>query len=201
MTAPTAPPPTPRTRAARAVTEGLAPAVLVAVSLLVVGAASTTVLAGLGWGLLAAAFCAGIPMAVILAGVRRGRWSDHHVGRREQRYVPLTAAAASVVVGLLLLRVLDAPPEVSGLVVAMLTGLLVTLAVTTVWKVSVHAAVAAGVVVVLVVVAGPWLWLSAAAAAAVAWSRVVLGDHTLAQVLGGLVLGGTVAAVVFTALS
>lgn len=190
-----------RTRLARAVTEGLAPAVLVAVSLLVVGATSTTVAAGLGWGLLAAAFCAGIPMAVILAGVRRGQWTDHHVGRREQRYVPLAAAAVSVGVGLLLLRALGAPAALSGLVVAMLTGLVVTLAVTAVWKVSVHTAVAAGVVVVLVVVAGPWLWLTAAAAAAVAWSRVVLDDHTPAQVLGGLILGGTVAGVVFTALS
>lgn len=200
MTTTTSPRPR-RTRLARAVTEGLAPAVLVVVALLVVGAASTTVLAGLGWGLLAAAFCAGLPMAVILVGVRRGRWTDHHVGRREQRYVPLAAAAVSVVVGLLLLRALGAPGALSGLVVAMLTGLVVTLAVTVVWKVSVHAAVAAGVVVVLVVVAGPWLWLTAAAAAAVAWSRVVLGDHTLAQVLGGLILGGTVAGVVFTALS
>lgn len=119
-------------RFARLVTDLLAPAYLVMGILLVVGWHSTDSWTGLGWGLLAALFCGGIPFAVILAGVKLGHWTDKHVKVRTQRAVPLSATMASVLLGLALLVVLDAPQEVFALVVAMMVGLAATMVVT-VW--------------------------------------------------------------------
>ncbi|SFC58983.1 hypothetical protein [Streptomyces aidingensis] len=188
------------TRTARFITDSLAPAYLVIAVLLAIGWHSTQSLTGVGWGLLAALFCGGIPFAVILLGVRLGKWTDKHVRIRQQRAVPLTAAMASVLAGLFLLRLLDAPREVFALVVAMLAGLVLTLLVTYWWKVSVHTAVAAGTVVVLIVAYGPALAALAPVLAAVGWSRVALHDHTPAQVLGGAALGSLAAGVIFTLL-
>jgi len=71
----------------------------------------------------------------------------------------------------------------------MLAGLIVSLAVTIFWKVSIHTVVVAGAVVVLAFVFGP----TAPAVALIAWSRVELGDHRPAQVVVGGAFGAVVA--------
>jgi membrane-associated phospholipid phosphatase len=187
-------------RTARLITDTLAPANLVIAILLVIGWHSTSSVTGLGWGLLAALFCGGIPFAVIMLGVKRGNWTDKHVGVREQRAVPLLATMASVLIGISLLVALRAPREVFALVVAMLVGLVTTMVVTIWWKVSVHTAVAGGVVVILLLAYGTHVAPLVLGVAAVGWSRVALRDHTPAQTVVGALLGALAAAVVFSAM-
>ncbi|MFD6415748.1 hypothetical protein [Streptomyces sp. NPDC060194] len=184
-------------RLARVITDALAPAYLVMGILLLVGWHSTGDLSGLGWGVLAALFCGGIPFAVILLGVKLGHWTDKHVKIRTQRAIPLSATMASVLLGVSLLVVFDAPQEVLALVIAMLVGLAATTAVTIWWKVSVHTAVAAGVVTILIQVYGLAMTPLLLAIAAIGWSRVALRDHTTAQTMAGAALGATAAAVTF----
>jgi membrane-associated phospholipid phosphatase len=189
-----------RTGLARAVTELLAPANLAVGQLLLVGWHSRPGPAGLGWGLLAATFCGLLPYGIVIAGVRRQRWTDRHLRTRQQRPAPLLAGIASVVAGLAALVALDAPRQLVALVVAMLTGLAATLVVTLWWKLSVHTAAASGTVAILALTCGPALTLTIPTVALVAWSRVRLGDHTPAQTVAGAALGGLVATTVFIAL-
>jgi membrane-associated phospholipid phosphatase len=185
---------------ARAVTELLAPANLAVAQLLLVGWHSSPGPTGLGWGLLTATFCGLLPYGIVLAGVHRQRWTDRHLRARQQRPLPFLAAIASLLAGLAVLLALDAPRQLVALVVAMLTGLAATLAVTPWWKLSLHTAAASGTVATLALVFGPALTLALPAVALVAWSRVRLGDHTLAQTLAGAALGGLVATTVLIAL-
>ncbi len=104
----------------------------------------------------------------------------------------------SVLVGVALMLVFNAPRELLALMGAMVAGLIVTLAVTLVWKISVHAAVAGGTVVILALVFGPVLNVLWLATAAVAWSRVELRDHTRAQAVAGMICGAAVATIAFT---
>ncbi|MCX4387508.1 phosphatase PAP2 family protein [Micromonospora peucetia] len=188
-------------RLARFVTELTAPAVLVSALTVAVGWHSARGGAhGLAWGLLATLFVSGIPFAYILGGVRRGRLTDHHVGVREQRRVPLLFGLCSVAAGLALLAVLGAPRPVLALAAAGLVGLVVAVAVSHWWKMSIHSAVAAGTVVVLVFTFGAGLLATAPLLALVGWSRVRLRDHTVPQVVAGLALGALVAALVFAPL-
>lgn len=184
-------------RLARAVTDALAPAYLVMGILLIIGWHSTKSLTGLAWGLLAALFCGGIPIAIILLGVKRGAWTDKHIKVRSQRTVPLAATMASVLVSIGILVSWDAPRELFALVIAMLVGLAATMAVTIWWKVSVHTAVASGVVMILSLAFGLPLAVLMLVVAAIGWSRVRLQDHTLAQTIAGAFIGGLAAAVTF----
>jgi membrane-associated phospholipid phosphatase len=149
------------------------------------------------WGALAALFASLVPFGYILRGVRRRQLTDHHVGVRAQRPLPLLVGVASVLVGLGLLAVWGAPRDLVAVVAAMAVGLATALLVTLFWKVSVHAAVTAAAVVILVLVFGPWLLLLAPLVALVGWARVASGDHSPAQVIVGVLLGGAVAATVF----
>jgi membrane-associated phospholipid phosphatase len=151
----------------------------------------------LKWGALAALFASLVPFGYILRGVRRRRLTDHHVRVRAQRPVPLMVGIGSVLVGLVLLALWGAPPDLVALVGAMAVGLASALLVTLFWKVSVHAAVTAGALVILVLVFGPWLLLLAPLVALVGWARVASGAHSPAQVIVGVLLGGAVAGIVF----
>jgi len=139
-------------------------------------------------------------MAYIVKGARDGKWSDHHVGEREHRGVPLTIGVVSVSVAIALLVAVHAPRELIALVVAMLAGLVAVLAVTRFWKVSIHTSVAAGFLGVLLVVYGPWALAGTAVLVAVAWSRTVLDAHTWPQVVVGAAIGFAAAVTVFPAL-
>jgi hypothetical protein len=186
-----------RIHLARAVTELLAPANLAVAQLLLVSWYNSPGLAGLGWGLLTATFCGLIPYGIVIAGVRRRRWTDRHMRVRQQRPVPFLAAIASFLAGLALLVAMGAPRQLVALVVAMLTCLAAALLVTLWWKLSLHTAAASGTAAILVLSFGPLLILALPAVGLVAWTRIRLGDHTLAQTLAGAALGGLIAATVF----
>jgi membrane-associated phospholipid phosphatase len=153
--------------------------------------------AGLGWGLLAAFFAAVLPTLFITRGVRRGRWDDRNVGTRRGRLVVLSFILMSVAAGLVLLVALGAPPELSGYIGCMLLSVTVLTAITTVWKISIHCAVASGSVTILALFYGPWLLAAYTLVALTGWSRVVLKDHTTAQVVAGSVLGAFAAVVTY----
>ena len=188
-------------RVARVVTEVSSPAVLALLLLLLVGVHSATSLStGLLAGGLAALFGSVVPMVFLVRGVRRGRWTDHHVRQREQRRVPLLFALASVCLGLVLLAVLDVPRDLLALVGAMVAGLVVALAISHFWKISIHAAVAGGSAVILWLVLDVPLLLFVPVVGLITWSRVRLGDHDALQVTVGALVGAVVAYGAFTSL-
>jgi membrane-associated phospholipid phosphatase len=129
--------------------------------------------------------------------VRSGRWADRYVGAKRPRLVVLLFIIASVAVGLALLVGFGAPGELSGYIGCMLGSVAVLAAITTAWKISIHCAVAAGSVTMLTLLFGRWLAPAYLLVALTAWSRVVVKDHTAAQVIAGSVLGAAAAIVTY----
>ncbi len=156
--------------------------------------------AGACWGLLAALFTAVLPSLFIAYGIRRGRWSDRNVGARRPRLAVLGFSAASVAAGLVLLTAGGAPGPLTGYLAFMLASVALLAAVTTMWKISIHCAVASGSVVILALSFGPLVWPGYALVVLLGWSRVALREHTVAQVIAGSVLGAASAAVAYAVL-
>jgi membrane-associated phospholipid phosphatase len=157
-------------------------------------------LAGTGWGLLAALFTAILPTLFISHGVRHGRWDDRNVGARRPRLIVLAFIMASVAAGLILLIVLGAPALLTGYLAFMLVSVAVLAVITTVWKISIHCAVASGSVAVLALTYGPLVLPAYLLVALLGWSRVTLKDHTIAQVVAGSVLGALAAVLAYATL-
>lgn len=196
MTALDTPAASPRIRTARALTDGLEPRNIIIVVLVLIGIGNHG-LAGLGWAALAALFAGILPMVFIRYGMRRGRWGDRHVGQRQQRLIVIPVIMALVAVGCALMWALNAPADMIAAVAAMFATLIPLLAVTVLWKVSVHTSVSSGASAMLVCAFGPWWLLGYPAVAAIGWSRVALRDHTPAQTVAGAVLGAAVAGLTF----
>jgi len=157
-------------------------------------------LAGAGWGLLAAFFAAVLPTVFISYGIRRGRWEDRNVGDRRPRLVVLAFITASVATGLILLAVLGAPALLTGYLAFMLASVAVLAAITLVWKISIHCAVAAGSVTILALVYGPLVFCGYLLVGLLGWSRVAVGDHATSQVVSGSVLGAAAAFLAYAAI-
>jgi membrane-associated phospholipid phosphatase len=152
---------------------------------------------GLAWGAVAALFAGVLPMVFIARGISRGQWDDRNVGAKRPRLIVLSFILASVAAGLAVLVAFGAPAELSGYFGCMLGSVAVLAAITTVWKISIHCAVASGSVTILALMYGPWLIPAYLLVALTAWSRVVLKDHTTAQVVAGSLLGAAAAAVTY----
>ncbi|SFQ58804.1 hypothetical protein SAMN05421810_11060 [Amycolatopsis arida] len=182
-----------RVRLAAVITEALAPwVVIVLLSLAMAGKATGfhpgwTVL----WALVVATFSAGIPMTFITRGAKAGRYDTHHVNNREGRTVVLLVCFGSTAVGMAILLLGAAPWAMVVMTVAMLGVLVVTGVITVAarWKISMHTAVSAGGVAMLALLYGPWALPLLLLVAVVGWSRVVLRDHTAAQVAAGAAVG------------
>jgi len=79
----------------------------------------------------------GISVALLLfiyQGVRRGRYSDHHLSVRTQRLVPLVVGLLCAVIALILLLVLQASQTLLAAVAAVLVCGICTLAITARWR-------------------------------------------------------------------
>ncbi|MFD4795093.1 hypothetical protein [Streptomyces anulatus] len=201
MSATLTPAPPAENRAARLITDGVEPKnVIIAVSI-AVGLAQDNPLTGLLWALEAILFAAALPMAYIKYGMRRGMWADRHVGQRQRRILLIPVIMASVGAGIGGMLWLDAPDQMLALVVAMLATLAVLLPVTAFWKISVHTAVAAGALAMLAATYSPAFWAAAPLVAVIAWSRIALRDHTLAQTIAGAAAGAATAGLVFATVS
>ncbi len=187
-----------RLRVARLVGELLSPPpILVVLALMVAWDSSPTPGMAVLWGAIAAVFASVLPYALILRGVRRGRLSDKNISLREQRIRFGVVAITSILTGLAMLVTFDAPAAMVALLASIAVGVACGWVITLWWKISVHAAIAAGATTVLLVVFGPALLAAWPLVAVIAWSRVQVGDHTPAQVLAGVALGVVVNATIF----
>lgn len=180
-------------RLARLISAVASPAVLVSLVLL-----STPLrFPSATWGsaVVATIFTTGIPWCVLAGMKQAGRVSDLHVTRREQRWPLLLVCLASLLTGLLILGLgMRASTQVTEVALVLL-GLIVTGAVTLVWKISIHAAVAA--YCSLHVLAGSTFGahLAVCFVLVVAWARVRIRHHTSTQVTAGAVVGSLVSLV------
>lgn len=190
-------------RVARVLTEVLSPAVVIVALLLAVAwhATGHDAVATIGWSLVVAVFFSVLPMVFLMWGARRGRWDGHWVRDRAHRTLPLLVCLASALAGLAVMLLGGAPREVVVLAWAMIVSVVACLVITRWWKVSVHATVAGGAVAMVTFVYGPWLLSLALLVALVCWARVVVEDHTVAQVVAGAVLGPVVGGAVFLILA
>lgn len=119
----------------------------------------------------------------------RGEITDLHVPVREQRTRPYLMALASAFVAWVLFTWWPAPPLHRVIALAALLQAALFLFITLRWKISLHSAAAANLAVVGWMAFGAAGLLLALGVPAIAWARVHLHRHTVAQTVGGALLG------------
>ena len=129
------------------------------------------------------------PVFYVLWLVKSGRVADFHLPNRRERVKPFAASLLFGVAGVALLVYLEAPAAFVGPLLALLLQTLVLFAITLAWQINIHTATVAGLVTFAVLAIGPFAWLLSLLVPLVAWARVYLGRHTVAQTLAGTAVG------------
>lgn len=185
--------------AARVVTEVGAPWVINIAASMIVGLS-----VGAPWWGAFVAVCSGVvPMAFILAGMRKSKYGDHHLTSIHERHL-IIAVMLVVTVGALVIQIVaHAPIEMIAFLSSGLVALAVAAVITSVfhWKVSGHTGVSAGVAMVLALAVSPWWLLALVFTPLIGWSRVRLGDHTKSQVIVGAIAGAISAGLTYAVIA
>lgn len=120
---------------------------------------------------------------------RQEKQIDLDLTRREDRVVPLLLTTlGAVIIGYIVsdrfgnhnLRL------ISNILVTMLVSLTI---VTLVWKISLHAATMMALVTLIIIFRGSYFAVFYLGIIPVAWARLTLKQHTVAQVLAGSIIG------------
>jgi membrane-associated phospholipid phosphatase len=145
------------------------------------------------WWVVAAFGISLLPYGFILYGMRKGKYTDHFVSKREQRLFPLLIGmvcmgCSCIVLFLLHARVLLV--AVAAVVVILLIATLITQFAR--WKISLHLVGIAGAVTLLCLLFGPILLVTAPLIVLVGWARWKVGAHTPLQAIAGTCLSVSV---------
>jgi len=151
-------------------------------------AALSSVPVSWGWAVLYVTLVVGVPLVYVIQLVRHNRVTDIDVRLRHQRGRPLGLALAAAFLGWVMLAAGGAPVLMQMLAIAVCVQTAAIILVTRWWKISVHSATAAGAATIVWCVAGT-AWPLVVGVPLVAWSRVRLRHHTLAQTAAGALVG------------
>lgn len=138
------------------------------------------------------------PVLYIMWLIQAGKVTNFHLDVRKQRKGPLILILLNTLLVMMVLVVGGAPHlllliSIAGMV---LVGLIYL--ITLRWKISAHCACASALAVLNCILFGQQAVGFAALVPVIAWSRIQLGKHTLAQTIFGALLGGAVFAMAFT---
>ncbi len=129
-----------------------------------------------------------LPLAMVVRLWKSGYISDVEITSRRQRFWPMLLASTCAGIGAGMLQLAGAPASVAGMASILAVQCLVLMAVTTSWKISVHASAAATTSALLWQV-GVHPLAALLPVVAVVWSRLHLSRHTAAQCIAGVALG------------
>lgn len=147
------------------------------------------------WGLCYLFSAVIIPMFYILWLFHKGKVTDLDLHIREQRSKPFIVTMAGEVIALLAMFWGKAPDPFILLTCAALIQTLLIYLITLRWKISVHTSTVAGITILLWSLSGQPPAPLVISIPLIAWSRIKLRHHTLAQTIAGTLLGITVFAV------
>ncbi|NTU68479.1 MAG: hypothetical protein HGB02_06340 [Chlorobiaceae bacterium] len=129
------------------------------------------------------------PMMLIYGLKKIGRISDYNITFREQRFLPLLVLVGVNVLGYELMKQLDAPRFLSGILFFNAVNTVFILLVTLQWKISIHLFSYTSSVALVYLQSGPAaLWLLGFVPLLM-WSRIHLKAHNFMQTLVGGSIG------------
>ncbi len=144
------------------------------------------------WALFFGVVAVALPLLYVVWEVWRGNIADVHVPDRAQRTRPYLVALAASVAVWLIFALWPAPPLFRVLALANGLQALIFFLITLRWKISLHSAAAGGLTVLsFSALSSTGLWI-VLIVPLIAWARVRLRRHTLAQTVGGAALGAAI---------
>jgi len=173
---------------ARLVSDILSPPMM-AIPCMAVGVLYSDVPGTVWYALMYLAVALPLPLVFVMWLVKTGRVTDFHLSARRERIAPFAASVSAALLAAMLLAYYEAPTVFLAPVLTALIQTMLLFVITLVWQISIHTATVAALATFTILALGVEMWPVAVLVPLVAWSRLYLNRHTLAQVVGGAVVG------------
>ncbi len=158
---------------------------------------TSSILDALKWSLILTAVGILPVLLVIIYLVQTGGLDSIFTNAREERTKLYLLTGVCVIVSGIILLHFGAPLMLVATFIAALIEILVFISINLWWKISVHTAFIAALVTILVILYGPIAAVSAVLLPLIAWARIKLRHHSLAQVTTGALLASLIVVMVF----
>jgi len=158
---------------------------------------TSDVLDAVKWSLISIAVSVLPVFLVIIYLVRNRRLESPSINVRKQRTKIYLLAGVCAGVGCIIFHYLGAPKELIATFVAGLSAIVVFMCVNLLWKISLHAAFVTASVTILIILYGSIAAATVVLVPLIAWSRIELKHHSLAQVITGALLAALIVVIVF----
>lgn len=139
-------------------------------------------------------FASLLPYSFIVFLYKKGVIDDLHMPKRKDRMLPIIVSLSSLIAGYACLEIIDSPVMVKNIFILYIFNLTVMGLVTLWWKISFHASYVTLFSVIFIYVYGIAALPVLVLVPAVAWARVVMNRHTVAQVAAGTLVTGALSA-------
>jgi hypothetical protein len=139
-------------------------------------------------------FASLLPYSFIVFLYKKGVIDDLHMPKRKDRMLPIIVSLSSLIAGYACLELMSSPVMVKNIFILYIFNLTVMGLVTLWWKISFHASYATLFSVIFIYVYGIAALPVLVLVPAVAWARVVMNRHTIAQVAAGTLVTGALSA-------
>ncbi|MDD5658499.1 MAG: hypothetical protein PHR39_00585 [Actinomycetota bacterium] len=126
-----------------------------------------------------------IPFMFIVFLYKKKIINDLHVPRREDRLRPLIVSNMSYLLGFFVFYILKAPFYLRAIFFTSFITTFILTIITYFWKISFHTSWITFTVITYYVLFGKWTLFLMAFVPLVAWARVKIKRHTIAQVIAG----------------
>lgn len=149
------------------------------------------------WSLISIAISILPVFSVIIYLVRKQRLESPFIITRRQRTKIYLLTGVCAGIGSIIFPYLGVPPTLRAAFVAGLSAIVVFMCVNLLWKISLHTAFVTASVTVLIILYGSMAAVTVVLVPLIAWSRIELKHHSLAQVITGALLAALIVVVVF----
>jgi len=149
------------------------------------------------WSLISIAISILPVFGVIIYLVRSQKLESAFINVRKQRTKIYLLAGVCAGVGCIIFPYLGAPKELMATFVAGLSAVVVFMCINLLWKISLHTALVTASVIVLIILYGSIAAVTVVLIPLIAWARIELKHHSLAQVAAGALLAASIVVVVF----
>ncbi len=158
---------------------------------------TSCILDAVKWSLISIAVSILPVFLVIIYLVRNRILESPFINVRKQRTKIYLLAGVCAGVGCIIFHYLGAPKELIATFVAGLSAVVIFMCVNLLWKISLHTAFVTASATVLIILYGSIAAATVVLIPLIAWSRIELKHHSLAQVITGALLAALIVVVVF----
>jgi membrane-associated phospholipid phosphatase len=140
------------------------------------------------WSFLCILFGSLIPFMFIFILYKKKKINDLHVPKREERIKPILVTLVSYMLGFFVFYILKSPVYLRAIFFGSFLTVFVFILITYFWKISFHTSWITFFCITYFIIFGKWALFLILLIPLVAWARVKIKRHTIAQVICGSVV-------------